>query len=55
MKKWKGVICFPLFQEVVIEAETEDEARDKLSDACDVNKASYGDPYVYGFEQMEGE
>jgi hypothetical protein len=53
MKKFRGVICFPLFQEVVVEAETEDEARDKLGDECDVNKASYGDPYVYDFEETK--
>ena len=53
MKKFKGIIVFPLYQEVEIEAESEADARDRMCDYCDVNKATFGDPYVYDCEESD--
>jgi hypothetical protein len=55
MKKYKGLICFPMWQEVIVEAENEDEAFDKVCDASDFSKSSLGDPHVGELEEMEGE
>lgn len=58
MKKWKAMICFPMWQEVEVEAETEDEAFDKVCDASDFTRSSLGEVYVHGLEQVnetEGE
>jgi hypothetical protein len=55
MKKWKGLICFPMWQEVEVEAETLDEAFDKVCYASDFSKSSLGEAYVESVEQIEGE
>ena len=55
MKKWKGMICFPMWQEVVVEAETQDEAFDKVCEASDFTKTGLGEAYVHEVQQMEGE
>ena len=55
MKKWKGLVCVPMWQEMEIEAETYDEARATMLDLFEMDKAGPGEAYVYDLEQMEGE
>ncbi len=58
MKKWKAMICFPMWQEVEVEAENVDEAFDKVCEASDFTRSSLGEAYVASVEQvneMEGE
>jgi len=55
MKKFKGLVVFPLYQEIEIEAESEADAWDRLCENCDVNKATFGDPYAYDIEEIKGE
>ena len=55
MKKWKGLVCMPMWQEIEVEAETEDEAFHKMCDACDMTKAGLGEPYVHDLEELQGE
>ena len=45
----------PLTEEVVVEAETQDEAFDKVCEASDFTKTGLGEVYVHEVEQMEGE
>ena len=51
--KWKGLICIPMWQEVEVEAENHNEAFEKMCDACDVNLAYFGDPYVYDLQESD--
>ncbi len=55
MTKWKAMICFPMWQEVEVEAENVDEAFDKVCDASDFSKSGLDEVYVHGLEQAEGE
>jgi hypothetical protein len=53
MKKYKGMICFPMWQEVVVEAKDIDDAFDKICDKSDFTRSSLGEVYVSEVELLE--
>ena len=55
MKTWIGQVCFPMWQEVIVEAETQEEAEAKMLDQFNLSKAGKGEAYVYDCEEMKGE
>lgn len=55
MKKWKGLVCVPMWQEMEIEAETYDEAKATMLDLFEMDKAGPGESYVYDLEELQGE
>ena len=51
MKKYKGLVCMPMWQEIEVSAENHNEAWTKMFDAFDMSKAYEGEPYVYDCEE----
>lgn len=55
MKKWKALVCVPMWQEMEITADTEQEAQATMLDLFDMAKAGPGEAYVYDLTEVEGE
>ena len=55
MKKWKALVCVPMWQEMEITAETEQEAEATMLDLFDMAKAGPGEAYVHDLTEVEGE
>jgi hypothetical protein len=55
MKKWKALVCVPMWQEVEVEAKTRREAEATMLDLFDMSKAGPGEAYVYDLEELKGE
>lgn len=53
MKKWKGLVCLPMWQEIEVEAENKNEAESKMLDSFDMTKAYEGESYVYDCEESD--
>jgi hypothetical protein len=55
MKAWIGQVCVPMWQEIVVEAETQEEAESLMIDQFNIAKAGKGESYVYDCQEMKGE
>lgn len=55
MKKWKALVCVPMWQEMEITAETAQEAEATMLDLFDMSKAGPGEAYVYDLTEVKGE
>lgn len=54
MKRYKGVVVFKYYQQIELEAESEDQAWDMISDLMDVTKAELGDCEIYDVVETYG-
>lgn len=55
MKRYKGVVVFKYYQQIELEAESEDQAWDMMSDLMDVTEAELGDCEIYDVVETTGE
>lgn len=52
MKKWKGQVCMPMWQEIEVEAETDEEAEAMMLDQFDLASAEPGEAYVCELDEF---
>ena len=55
MKTWTAQVCMPMWQEMIVEAETPEEAEATMLDLFDLAKAGSGESYVYDLTEIKGE
>ena len=53
MKRYKGVVVFKYYQQIELEAESEDQAWDMMSDLMDVTEAELGDCEIYDVVEIK--
>ena len=53
MPQYTGTVCVTYYQEFVIDADDDDEARMKMVEAFDINKSDCGPYEVYDLRQVE--
>jgi hypothetical protein len=55
MKTWHGMIVMSYWNEITVEAETEEEAKDMMFKRFDISKADQGEGEVWDIKEIEGE
>lgn len=53
MKRYRGVAVFKYYQQIELEAESEDQAWDMMCDLMDVTKAELGDCEIYDVVEIK--
>lgn len=53
MKRYRGVVVFRYYQQIELEAESEDEAKASMCDLFDLSKAD-GESEVLDVEEIKG-
>jgi len=53
MKRYRGVVVFKYYQQIELEAESEDQAWDMMSDLMDVTEAELGDCEIYDVVEIK--
>ena len=54
MKRWSGVVVFSYYQDIEVEAETQDEAETKMFDAFQLHNAD-GESSVFDVVEIKPE
>lgn len=53
MKSWYGHVVVSYWQQIFVDAETEDQARQLMMERFDINKAGQGEGDIYDFEELK--